>query len=62
MVIATRKRPVRRHDMGLSIRDLRDLIGEIDNPKFSLAGTPQPIQGQSPGRGPQPPEQQSPQK
>ncbi len=29
VVMATRKRPVRRHEMGLSIIDLRELIGDI---------------------------------
>ncbi len=29
MVLATRTRVVRRHDMGLSIRDLREVIGDV---------------------------------
>ena len=37
------------------------LRGTFDDPKFSLAGTPQLIQGQNSGRGQQQPQQQPPQ-
>jgi len=29
VVVATRKRPVRRHDMNLSIRDIRDMLADV---------------------------------